>query len=97
MDDVIKHGKKDRALEFITVDAEQTLHTLWRNTKCVEICTEEELEQAMTQSEQPTDEQVEAGPDGGQIGGQDEDFWRRRPDSVVLDHDQKVTYCVRCG
>ena len=94
MDDVIKHGKKDRALEFITVDAEQTLHTLWRNTKCVEICTEEELEQAMTQSEQPTDEQVEAGPDGEQIGGQDEDFWRRRPDSVVLDHDQKVCYLV---
>ena len=94
MDDIMKLGKQDWTLEFITVDAEQTLRTLWRNTQCVEICTEDKLWQAVAQSGQPTDEQVEARPNGEQTGDLDENFWKQRSDGVVQDHDQKVSYLV---
>ena len=95
MDDVIKHGKRDRALEFVTLDSEHTLRTLWANTRCAEVCDAEALWQAAEPYERAAREQEDIGSDTTMNEDMAEHFWRKRPDGVALDHESKVCYLIQ--
>ena len=94
MDDVVKHGQRDRTLEFVTLDSEHNLRTLWANTRCAEVCEAEELWQAAEPHEKAAREQAGISFDDTLHDNMAERFWRKRPDGVALDHEKKVCYLI---
>ena len=94
MDDVVKHGQRDRTLEFVTLDSEHNLRTLWANTRCAEVCEAEELWQAAEPHEKAAREQAGTSLDDTLHDNMAERFWRKRPDGVALDHEKKMCYLI---
>ena len=45
MTDLAKHASKDGQVEFVTLEGEQTLKTMWKGREPDELCTMEHLDE----------------------------------------------------
>ena len=48
--DLAKHASKDGQVEFVTLEGEQTLKTMWKGRELDELCTMEYLDESYTAS-----------------------------------------------
>jgi len=92
--DIARWGKEGRGMEFITLDKERTLRTLWESKNCEQICTQQELWEAAREAEKHIPFQGRKDDEEVAESAYKERFWRRRLDSLVLDTKNKVAYLI---
>ena len=94
MEDIEKHGEQGRTMKFVTMEAEQTLRTLWSMSGCEAICSKDQLWAAAKEEERSAQSMENAEADQVTDDELQERFWNKRPDGVVLDHEQKICFLI---
>ena len=94
MEDIEKHGEQGRTMKFVTTEAEQTLRTLWSTSGCEVICSKDQLWAAAKEEERSAQSMENAEADQVTDDELQERFWNKRPDGVVLDHEQKICFLI---
>jgi ribonuclease HI len=90
--DLQMHRKKRSNLTFLTMESEHTINTLWEQDGCSEICSKEELWEAVKEVEMsiPLGDSDDVPPEWQY----EERFWRRRLDGIALDTVKKRCYLL---
>ena len=81
-------------MKFVTMEAEQTLRTLWSTSGCEAICSKDQLWTAAKEEERSAQLTEDTEADQATDNELQERFWNKRPDGVVLDHEQKICYLI---
>ena len=95
MFDIARHQKKTSVKDFTTLGTEKTLGSLWEREEYINMCSKEDLWEAVAEEEAKT-------PLEGEMQGAEHDeeeelkrrFWDKRPDGMVLDKKDKTCYVI---
>ena len=77
--DLAKHASKDGQVEFVTLEGEQTLKTMWKGREPDELCTMEHLDEIIQGIE------ATAQDDKTKQAEKKRRWQREKPDGVAID------------
>ena len=95
MFDIARHQKKTSVKDFTTLGTEKTLGSFWEREEYINMCIKEELWEVVAAEEAKTP--FEVGMQGAEHDEEEElkrKFWDKRPDGMVLDKEDKVSYVM---
>ena len=82
--DLAKHASKDGQVEFVTLEGEQTLKTMWKSRELDELCTMEQLDEIIHSIE------AAAQDDKTKPADKKRRWQREKPDGVAIDMKKKI-------
>ena len=85
MEDLAKHASKEGQVEFVTLEGEQTLKTMWKSRELDELCTMEQLDEIIHRIE------AAAQDDKTKPADKKRRWQREKPDGVAIDMKKKIS------